>query len=71
MVRIPGFHPGDPGSIPGRGNINENYFERVWRNWQRVGFQTRRLGVRVPLPSMRYFHLNKQKKCTRAWSSWL
>ncbi len=20
MVRIPGFHPGDPGSIPGRGN---------------------------------------------------
>ena len=21
MVRIPGFHPGDPGSIPGRGNF--------------------------------------------------
>ncbi len=21
MVRIPGFHPGDPGSIPGRGTV--------------------------------------------------
>ena len=24
-----------------------------WRNWQRVGFQTRRLGVQVPLVSVR------------------
>ena len=24
---------------------------RPWRNWQRVGFQTRRLGVQIPLAS--------------------
>ena len=25
---------------------------KLWRNWQRVGFQTRRLGVRLPLASI-------------------
>ena len=25
MVRIPGFHPGDPGSIPGRGILYGSY----------------------------------------------
>ena len=60
MVRIPGFHPGDPGSIPGRGNINYYFvvlcttLVKLWRNWQRVGFQTRRLGVRLPLASLQF-----------------
>ena len=26
-------------------------YMRPWRNWQRVGFQTRRLGVQIPLAS--------------------
>ena len=31
MVRIPGFHPGDPGSIPGRGiAYNRNRFNRLF-----------------------------------------
>ena len=52
MVRIPGFHPGDPGSIPGRGITAVFSGAKLWRNWQRVGFQTRRLGVRLPLASL-------------------
>lgn len=31
---------------------------RPWRNWQRVGFQTRRLGVRVPLASDIFLNIN-------------
>ena len=30
---------------------------KLWRNWQRVGFQTRRLGVRLPLASYASFFL--------------
>jgi hypothetical protein len=26
----------------------------LWRNWQRVGFQIRRLGVQIPLASLLY-----------------
>ena len=29
MVRIPGFHPGDPGSIPGRGKKIFNFASRT------------------------------------------
>ena len=37
MVRIAGFHPADPGSSPGVGNLPH------WRNW--IAHQTSNLGV--------------------------
>ena len=37
MVRILGFHPSDPGSSPGMGNLPH------WRNW--IAHQTSNLGV--------------------------
>ena len=34
-----------------RTNTHHQHSVKLWRNWQRVGFQTRRLGVRIPLAS--------------------
>ena len=36
VVRIPGFHPGSPGSIPGMGTFCENYPYASWQHTQRM-----------------------------------
>ena len=52
--------------------LHIEYNWKLWRNWQRVGFQTRRLGVRLPLASA-YIHTSIYVISfdMRAWSSWL
>ena len=53
-----------------RTNTHHQHSVKLWRNWQRVGFQTRRLGVRIPLasaPAVFFFFLPRHTQRRQWW----